>query len=172
MALSELTELTESVYVPRKSMRTILVSLLLTSLVAAPQSDDLVRVRSTRDFTPTVGALDSAITATGTTLRLFARLDHAAAARGVNLELRPTTVFIFGNPAVGTRLMQCEQEIAIDLPLRILVWEDSARAVWIGYEPPARVADRHRVQGCREVIDRIATALSALSAAAAGTPRR
>jgi uncharacterized protein (DUF302 family) len=68
--------------------------------------------------------------------------------------------------------MQCEQKIAIDLPLRVLVWEDSARAVWIGYEPPARLAERHRVQGCREVIDRITTALSTLTAAAAGTVRR
>jgi uncharacterized protein (DUF302 family) len=151
-------------------MRTIVATFLVTSLLGARQNDDLVRVRSSRDFTVTVGALDSAVNAAN--LRLFARLDHAAAARGVNLELRPTTVFIFGNPAVGTRLMQCEQKIAIDLPLRILVWEDSARAVWIGYEPPARLAERHRVQGCREVIDRITTALSTLTAAAAGTVRR
>jgi uncharacterized protein (DUF302 family) len=151
-------------------MRTVLASLLLASLAAAPQDDGLVRVRSTRDFTQTVTALDSVITAAN--LKVFGRVDHAANARGVNLELRPTTVFIFGNPAVGTRLMQCEQQIAIDLPLRILVWEDSAKTAWIGYEPPARVAERHRVQGCREVLDRITTALSTLTAAAAGTTRR
>ena len=151
-------------------MRTILASLLLTSLAAAPQGDDLVRVRSVRDFTQTVTVLDSVITAAN--LKIFGRVDHAANARGVNLELRPSTVFIFGNPTVGTRLMQCEQKIAIDLPLRILVWEDSARAVWIGYEPPAHLAERHRVQGCREVIDRMTIAMSTLTAAAAGTTRR
>ena len=151
-------------------MRTILASLLLTVFASARQGDDFVRVRSARDFTQTVTVLDSAITAAN--LKIFSRVDHAAAARGVNLELRPTTVFIFGNPAVGTRLMQCEQKIAIDLPLRILVWEDSARAVWIGYEPPARLAERHRVQGCRDVIDRMTTTMCTLTAAAAGTTRR
>ena len=129
----------------------------------------MIRVRSTRDFTQTVAALDSAITANN--VKIFARVDHAANARGVSLDLRPTTVFIFGNPQVGTRLMQCEQTIAIDLPLKILVWEDSTRAVFVGYEPPARLAERHRVQGCREFIDRVTTALGALTATATGTAR-
>ena len=68
--------------------------------------------------------------------------------------------------------MQCEQTIAIDLPLKVLVWEDSTRAVFVGYEPPARLAERHSVQGCSEVIDRITTALGTLTAAATGTGRR
>jgi uncharacterized protein (DUF302 family) len=148
----------------------LLAALILSSLTVAPQNEGLVRVRSTRDFTQTVHSLDSAITAAN--LRIFGRVDHAANARGVSLDLRPTTVFIFGNPQVGTRLMQCEQTIAIDLPLKVLVWEDSAKAVFAGYEPPARLAERHRAQGCREVIDRIATALGALTAAATGTGRR
>src|SRR5688500_7811285 len=138
-------------------MLPLITTLLLTSLTAAPQNDSIVRVRSTRNFTQTITALDSAITAAN--LRIFARVDHAANARGVSLDLHPTTVFIFGNPQVGTRLMQCEQTIAIDLPLKLLVWEDSTRAVFVGYEPPARLAERHRLQGCRDVIDRIAGAL-------------
>jgi len=151
-------------------MQPLITTLLLTSLTAAPQNDSIVRVRSTRNFTQTITALDSAITAAN--LRIFARVDHAANARGVSLDLHPTTVFIFGNPQVGTRLMQCEQTIAIDLPLKLLVWEDSTRAVFVGYEPPARLAERHRLQGCRDVIDRIAGALGTLTAAATGTQRR
>jgi uncharacterized protein (DUF302 family) len=151
-------------------MRSLYATLLLTTLAAAPQGNDLVRVRSTRDFTQTVTALDSAIIAAN--LKIFGRVDHAANARGVSLDLRPTTVFIFGNPQVGTRLMQCEQTIAVDLPLKVLVWEDSTRAVFVGYEPPARLAERHQVQGCRDVIDRMATALGALTATATGTSRR
>ena len=150
-------------------MRSLLATLLLTPLAVATQDDGLVRVRSTRDFTETVTALDSAITAAN--LRIFSRVDHAANARGVSLDLRPATVFIFGNPHVGTRRMQCEQTIAIDLPLKVLVWEDSTRAVFVGYEPPARLAERHKVQGCREVIDRISTALANLTAAATGAGR-
>ena len=151
-------------------MRIIFVILLLSAIAATPQGDNLVRVRSTRDFTQTVTALDSAIA--GANLKLFARVDHAAGARGVNLELRPTTVFIFGNPQVGTRLMHCQQTIAIDLPLRILAWEDSAKAVFVAYEPPSRLAERHNVQGCQDVIARITTALEALTATATGTTRR
>src|SRR5687768_1358022 len=151
-------------------MRYIFVPLLLASIATLQQNEGMVRVRSSRDFSETVRALDSVITAAN--LRIFARVDHSANARGVNLDLRPTTVLIFGNPQVGTRLMQCEQSIALDLPLKALVWEDSTKAVWVGYEPPARLAERHKVQGCREVIDRVNTALSGLTAAATGTARR
>ena len=151
-------------------MRSLYATLFLITLAASPQGNDLVRVRSTRDFNQTVSALDSAIVAAN--LKIFGRVDHAANARGVSLDLRPTTVFIFGNPQVGTRLMQCEQTIAIDLPLKVLVWEDSTRAVFVGYESPARLAERHGVQGCRDVIDRMATALGALTATATGTSRR
>jgi uncharacterized protein (DUF302 family) len=149
-------------------MRSLLFLVLVSSLAAA-QADNLVRLRSTRDFAQTVAALDSAITAAN--LKIFGRVDHAANARGVSLDLRPTTVFIFGNPQVGTRLMQCEQTIAIDLPLKVLVWEDSTKAVFVAYEPPARLTQRHNVQGCGEVVDRITTALRNLSAAATGTGR-
>lgn len=151
-------------------MRSLLATLLVASFASTSQNESLVRVQSTRDFRRTVSALDSALTATN--LRIFSRVDHSENARGVGLELRPTTVITFGNPQVGTRLMQCEQTIGIDLPLRVLVWEDSARAVFVGYEPPARLAERHSLQGCRDVIDRIATVLATVTAAATETTRR
>ena len=151
-------------------MRFLLAALLLAPLAATAQSGGMTHVRSSREFSQTVTALDSAITAAN--LRIFGRVDHAANARGVGLDLRPTTVFIFGNPQVGTRLMQCEQTVAIDLPLKVLVWEDSTGGVWLGYEPPTRLAERHGVQECRDVVARIATALDGLTAAAAGTVRR
>lgn len=65
---------------------------------------------------------------------VFATYDHAANAEGVGLSLRPTQVVVFGNPAVGTRLMQERQAIAIDLPLRVLVWQDEHNRVWVGYQ--------------------------------------
>ena len=150
--------------------RSLFATVLVGSLFALPQDDAMVRVRSARDFTQTVTALDSALAAAN--LKVFSRVDHAANARGVGLDLRPTTVFIFGNPQVGTRLMQCEQSSGLDLPLRMLVWEDSTRAVFVGYEPPARVAARHNVQGCREVIDRMTTALDRVASAATSGIRR
>jgi uncharacterized protein (DUF302 family) len=154
----------------RASMRSIFALMLFTSVATAQQNDGIVRVRSTRDFNQTVSSLDSAITAAN--LKIFARVDHAANARGVSMDLRPTTVFIFGNPQVGTRLMQCEQATAIDLPLKVLVWQDSTNAVWVGHEAPAKLSQRHKLQGCQEVIDRMATALAGLTATATGTTRR
>ena len=144
---------------------------LLVAVSAGAQPDDgMVRVRSTRDFGATVRALDSALAARSITV--FARVDHAANASRANLELRPTTLFIFGNPQVGTRLMQCEQTSAIDLPLKALVWQDTARVVWIGYVAPTRLADRHNLQECRATLDQMNAALSSIAAAAAGAPRR
>jgi uncharacterized protein (DUF302 family) len=148
-------------------MSMIRYGLFAALLAGAAQRDGLVRVRSTRDFSQTVRALDSALAARN--LTVFGRVDHAANARGVNMELRPTTLFIFGNPQVGTRLMQCQQTSAIDLPLKALVWEDSTRTVWVGYVAPPQLAERHGLDECRETLDRINTALSALAAAAAGT---
>ncbi len=141
--------------------------LLATSLGAVFQSDGLLRVRSTRSMGQTVAALDSL--ARARSLTVFARVDHADNARGAGLQLRPTTLFIVGNPQVGTRLMQCAQTAAIDLPLRVLVWTDAAGAVWVGYEDPERVAARHGVAGCREPLERIKAGLAALAASAAGT---
>jgi uncharacterized protein (DUF302 family) len=150
-------------------MSMILYGLVAALFTGAAQNDGMTRVRSTRDFGQTVRALDSALTARN--LTVFARVDHAANAQRVSLELRPTTLFIFGNPQVGTRLMQCQQTSAIDLPLRMLVWEDSTRAVWVGYVAPAQLAERHGLEECREALDRIGAALSALAAGAAGSGR-
>lgn len=143
-------------------MHAILVSLFVVTATVA-QDDGLVRVRSARDFTQTVRALDSALAARN--LTVFARVDHAANATRVSLELRPTTLFIFGNPQVGTRLMQCTQTSGIDLPLRVLVWEDASQVVWVGYVDMAQLSARHRLQECQDTVNRINAALAELAAA-------
>jgi uncharacterized protein (DUF302 family) len=74
---------------------------------------------------------------------LFARIDHAAGAAAVGMSLRPTVVLIFGNPQAGTPLMQAKPTIGIDLPLKILAWEDADGKVWLTYNDPAWIARRH-----------------------------
>ncbi|CAA2142832.1 hypothetical protein HYPP_03849 [Hyphomicrobium sp. ghe19] len=64
---------------------------------------------------------------------LLARIDHSAAAKKAGLELRPTEVLFFGNPNVGTLLMQQSQEIGLELPLRVLVWEDEQGVAWVAH---------------------------------------
>jgi uncharacterized protein (DUF302 family) len=76
-------------------------------------------------------------------LTVFARVDHAAGAASVGLQLRPTELVIFGNPQGGTVLMQDQQLAGIDLPLKALIWEDAAGKVWLTYNDPAWIAQRH-----------------------------
>jgi uncharacterized protein (DUF302 family) len=89
----------------------------------------------------TMDRLSAAVTERG--MSVLARIDHAAAAAKVGLELRATEVLIFGNPRGGTPLMQAAQTIGIDLPLRALVWQDEAGATWLGYNDPHWLAERH-----------------------------
>jgi hypothetical protein len=81
------------------------------------------------------GPLEAAVKAKG--LTVFAHVDHAAGAAAVELPLRPTELLIFGNARGGTPLMQSAQTIGIDLPLKILVWQDATGATWLFYIDPS-----------------------------------
>jgi uncharacterized protein (DUF302 family) len=76
---------------------------------------------------------------------LFALIDHSGEAEKVGLKMRPTKLVVFGNPRGGTPLMQAAPTIAIDLPLKILIWEDAAANVWISYNTPEYLAERHHL---------------------------
>jgi uncharacterized protein (DUF302 family) len=99
-------------------------------------------------------------------IRLFAHIDHAAEAAKVGLPLRPTQVLIFGNPQAGTPLMQSRQTIGLDLPLRVLVWEDEAGTVWLTYHPPGFLAQLHHVADRDEAVKALDAGLAALARAA------
>jgi uncharacterized protein (DUF302 family) len=100
-------------------------------------------------------------------IQVFADIDHAAGARKVGLALRPTQVLIFGNPQAGTPLMQSQQTIGLDLPLRALVWEDGAGKVWLTYRRPEALARRHHVADRDEAVKALDDGLGALARAAA-----
>lgn len=80
-------------------------------------------------------------------LTVFLRLDHAAAAAKAGSSLRPTELLVFGRAEGGTPLMQADQAVGVDLPLRALVWVDAADRTWIGYDDPLWIADRHGLTG-------------------------
>src|SRR5579871_3234066 len=94
----------------------------------------LTTLPSHHSVAETLERLSAALKAKG--VREFARVDHAAGAAEVGLTLRPTTVVIFGNPAAGTPLMQADQRIGLDLPLKALVWQDEAGQVWLTFSDP------------------------------------
>jgi len=91
----------------------------------------------------TVGKLKSILQTKGITL--FALIDHSGEAEKVGMKMKPTKLIIFGNPKAGTPLMLAAPSSAIDLPLKILVWEDAEGKVWISYNSPAYLQERHRI---------------------------
>lgn len=106
-------------------------------------ADGLVRVLSALGLRETMDRLETAIRDRG--LTVFARIDHAAGARQAGLTLRPTELIIFGNARGGTPLMQAGQEAGIDLPLKALVYQDAQGKVWLAYNDPHWLADRHHL---------------------------
>ena len=99
-------------------------------------------------------------------LRIVAELDHAANATRVGLELRPTKLLVFGNPNLGTPLMQAQRTIGIDLPQKMLVWEDANGKVYVAYNDPYYLAERHGIPMDQEQLMIIAGALESLTQAA------
>ncbi|MEM0982292.1 MAG: DUF302 domain-containing protein [Cyanobacteria bacterium P01_H01_bin.58] len=96
-------------------------------------------------------------------LNIFATVDHAQNAANADLELAPTRVVIFGNPRAGTPLMNCQQSIGIDLPQKLLIFEDD-QGVQIAYNDPRYLGGRHRLEGCgAQVIENIGAALNGLT---------
>jgi uncharacterized protein (DUF302 family) len=97
-------------------------------------------------------------------MTVFARIDHAAGAASAGLELRPTEVVIFGNPKGGTALMQDRQSAGIDLPLKALVWEDADGKIWLSYNDPAWIAQRHGLGATSAgAVEAMAKALAAIA---------
>jgi uncharacterized protein (DUF302 family) len=99
-------------------------------------------------------------------IQVFADIDHAAAAQQVGLPLRPTRVVVFGNPQAGTPLMQSQQTIGLDLPLRVLVWEDASGKVWLTYRRVEFLARRHHVTDHDQAVKALDDGLAALARAA------
>jgi uncharacterized protein (DUF302 family) len=116
-----------------------------------------ISIRSEYGVKVTLDRLEQVLNEKGMTI--IARVDHASAAKKVGKALRPTELMIFGNPKVGTPLMQCGQSIAIDLPQKMLAWEDEQKQVWLTYNDPFYLAKRHGIQGCDEALRKVANAL-------------
>ena len=113
----------------------------------------------------TMDRLETEIRAKGMTI--FARIDHAAGAAEVGLELAPTELIIFGNARGGTPLMQAVQTVGIDLPLKVLVWQDATNKTWLSYNEPGWIAQRHNIANAERVVNSMGTALSAMARTAA-----
>ena len=130
---------------------------------ALAQADDWVTKTSPKSVPETVSALQGAIETAGATV--FATIDHQANARAAGLDLAPATVVIFGNPTIGTPLMRENPKVALDLPQKILVWQEG-NTTKIGYLKPEELADRYDLGEASRSIKMMTGALSKLSDAA------
>jgi uncharacterized protein (DUF302 family) len=146
----------------RQILYTITALFLLASLSYA--DNGIISVKSSHDVKATADRLENTLRQKGMTV--FIRINHAEGAQKVGKKLRPTELVVFGNPNVGTPLMQCRQSTAIDLPQKALIWEDQEGTVWLSYNDPNYLVERHGITGCTEVIKKIENALSNFAKAA------
>jgi uncharacterized protein (DUF302 family) len=147
-------------------MRLLIATLMVLSMALSASAADELTIRSSKySVKESVDRLTAALKDKGITP--VARVDHAAAAKGDGLELKPTEVLLFGNPRLGTPLMQANRHVAIDLPMKVLVWEDDGGKVWIGYTPVETLKMRYKIEGRDDVLKSMAGALEAFVGSAA-----
>jgi uncharacterized protein (DUF302 family) len=109
--------------------------------MASTVDNGIVNIPSRHSVDQTVEKLEALLQAKG--VALFARVDHSGEAAKVGMKMPPTKLLIFGNPKAGTPLMLAAPSIAIDLPLKVLVWEDGQNKVWISYNSAQYLQQRH-----------------------------
>jgi uncharacterized protein (DUF302 family) len=122
--------------------------------MATITGNGIIAIPSKHSVDQTVETLKSILQEKGATL--FALIDHSGEAQKVGMKMRPTKLLIFGNPKAGTPVMLAVPSIAIDLPLKILIGEDDQGKVWISYNSPVYLQERHRLP--RELLQNIAVA--------------
>lgn len=147
-----------------------IVSVLLVFGICITQAfaqDGIVTLQSEHSAEVTVDRLEKVLKDNG--LNIFEKVNHREGATSVDMELAPTIVLIFGNPKLGTSLMHCTPTVAIDLPQKILVWEDQEGNVMVGYNSPSYLKKRHDIEGCDQELNKISKALNKFTQSAASS---
>jgi uncharacterized protein (DUF302 family) len=136
---------------------------LATLLSASPlyAGGDFITKKSSNNIQVSMDRLENALKQRG--VAIVARVDHAGAAQKADMKLRPTQVLIFGNPRLGTPLMHTSQQIGLDLPLKVLAWEDDKGQTWLTYENPGMMAGRHGVKEPADILKKMAGVLDAVT---------
>ena len=144
-------------------MKRFILGMALMGIGAGPALADggIVSVPSRHDVATTTDRLVAALEKRGVTV--FARIDHAAGARKVGKSLPPTQLVIFGNPKLGTPLMQCARSTGIDLPMKALIWRDADGGVWFSYNEARYLDERHGLGECGHVVKKVANALQSFA---------
>ena len=112
-----------------------------------------MQVESPHDVATTIDKLEAVLESKG--MNVFGRVDHAANAEKVGLSLRPTQLLLFGNPNLGTPLMVSAQSAAMDLPQKMLAFQDESGNVFLSWDDPQYLKERHGIEGCDEILTKI-----------------
>ncbi len=121
----------------------------------------MITKKSQFDVNDTLDRLETILNEKG--IKPVARVDHAAAAKAVDMELRPTQVMFFGNPKLGTLLMQSDQAAGLELPMRVLAWEAEDGSTWLGYNSPQTIVDSLNLQNVSDATNMMITAIDTLT---------
>ena len=110
--------------------------------IVNPRNDGIVHVQSPYSVGETIQRIE--VILSSKSIPVLAHINHSAAAIAAGLQMRPTELLIFGNAKAGTPLMLAAPNTALDLPLKALVWEDAAGTVWVSYNAPEYLQQRHQ----------------------------
>lgn len=147
-----------------KLLKTAVASFAISIMIlGAAMADNWIIKDSVSDVATTADKLVAA--AEGAGAKVFARVDHAAGAASVDAALAPMTLVMFGNPKMGTPILQNAPQAGLDLPIRVLIWEDNG-ATKIGYLDPADFKARYNVEGADQSFEMMTGALGKLTDAA------
>ena len=147
-------------------MRLIFALLVLSLATISVHAEKLVTIESKFSVKETLDRLTAALDQR--CIKSVVRVDHAAGAKAVGMELPPTEVLMFGNPKLGTPLMQSNPKIGVDLPMKMLAWQDKTGKVWLGYAAPDALKARYGINDRDEAFKAMTAALQALAKAASG----
>ncbi|MEQ8394638.1 DUF302 domain-containing protein [Thalassobaculum sp.] len=140
-----------------------ILAVMVIAVTPAQAIDGWVVRDSSGSTAETADRLVAAVEQAGATV--FARVDHAAGAKAAGDDLDPTVLVIFGNPKIGTPIIKADRRAALDLPLRVLIWEEDG-VTRIGYENPNTLKTRYGIMGADEAFAKMAGALEKLTTAA------
>lgn len=135
----------------------IMVIALLVSFPVLADSNGLITRPSKNSVTETINKLEAVLKKKGITIAL--RWSHSKKAAAVGIKLRPTELLIFGNPKLGSHMFTSKQTSGIDLPMKALAWEDEKGQVWLTYNDPAYLANRHGITDRARIVKKMTGAL-------------
>ena len=144
----------------------VAVMLLVASVSAYAADNGLISKKSKYSVTETIDRLEKALKEKGITVAM--RWNHGEKANNVDIPLRPTELLIFGNPKLGSNFFTSKQTSGIDLPMKALAYEDENGQVWLTYNDPKYIANRHGINDRDEVVAKMSKALDNFSNAATG----